>query len=263
MSSTFGLVVALAAEARALLGPGRFRGEPWPQRSIRPGEDIEILCLLSGPGLARAEQTSRRLVELGADVLLGLGVSGGLDPALVPGELVLASAVWQARGGTAPALVWEAPAAHAEVLDDLRRAGIPARLGPVLSVDRPAARPEDKLRLHQSCGALVVDMESAAVAAVAREHALPFLCLRAVCDPQGRAIPAEFGEVLDESGGVRLLAVLGKLIKRPSLFRELLRMSRDFETALGALGRAFRLPVRQALPGILRRTRQNAAGPAE
>jgi nucleoside phosphorylase len=250
---TLGLVIALSAEARVLLGPGRFRSGPdgsLPLRRVRLESDLEILCLLCGPGPARAERATRELAACGAHALACLGVSGGLSPELVPGELILADAVWRAAESAAPETVWQAAQTQDETLAVLRRAGLAVRVGPVLGADRPVTSPEAKLALHRSCGALAVDMESAAAARTARELGLPFLCLRAVCDPQSRAIPPEIDEVLDASGNVRLLAVLGRLIRRPSLFRELARMSRDFEAALAALGQAFRLLGREVLPGL-------------
>ena len=66
-----GIVCGMVSEARAL---GRWADDP------------RIAIAVSGARPGRAE--ARRLVAEGCRALISWGVAGGLDPALVPGEVV-------------------------------------------------------------------------------------------------------------------------------------------------------------------------------
>jgi 4-hydroxy-3-methylbut-2-en-1-yl diphosphate reductase len=96
----------------------------------------------------------RRSSRFHGDSLDGLvvaGVAGGLAPTLQAGDVVVASEV---RG---PDGAWPSPSAPM-LAAQLRRAGLPVHIGPVLSTDHLVAGQERK-RLAAT-GALAVDMES-------------------------------------------------------------------------------------------------------
>lgn len=62
---------------------------------------------------------------------------------------------------------------------------------PVVGVDRLAATPADKANLRRVTGALLVDMESHALAAVAAAKGVPFAVVRGVSDGPGHELPPQ------------------------------------------------------------------------
>ncbi len=77
------------------------------------------------------------------------------------------------------------------------------RIGPVVSVSVVVCRAEDKRALGLVSGAAALDMESAALALVAREKAVPFVVLRTISDLAGEDLPLDFNLFLRPTGWMR------------------------------------------------------------
>ncbi|MCW5731046.1 MAG: phosphorylase [Alphaproteobacteria bacterium] len=216
-----GIVTGLASEAA-------IARRLWP--------DALIGCAASRPEKAMAE--AARLADAGAGALLSFGIAGGLEPGLAPGTLVVATEI-VTEDGRHPC--------HPALRDWLRALLPEARLAPVFGSDRPAASEADKASLRAR-GAFAVDMESAAVAAIASRRGLPFAVLRAIADPAERALPAAALDAVDDNGRPAIGRVLRALLRRPGDLPALLRLGRDSRLAHrsleGLFGRAgLRLPV--------------------
>lgn len=249
MERALGLVVALAAEGRALLGPFgwiRDRGRRILRRRLPDGTGL--LCARSGVGAERALSAARWLIDEGVTALAVMGVSGGLDPALGSGDLVVAETVFE-YGGTASGDAWNTDAGRAGLLyATLAAEGLPVRRGAVIAATRAVLTAEGKGPLHDRSGALAVDMESAAVARAASERGLPLVVLRAVCDTADQSVPRELLDCLDGGGCVLPSVLFRNLARRPSLARDLVRTGRAFSAALASLDRAWRAQNRAGLP---------------
>lgn len=251
MESALGLVFALPAESRALVGPfGWIRAGELSVRRARLPDGTGLLCARSGVGAERAASAARWLAAEGATALSIIGVSGGLDPALRPGDLVVADAVL-ASGGAAAGRRPADPDRSLLLYEALSAEGLRVRRGAVISASRPVSSSEAKRDLHDRCAALAVDMESAAVASAAAERNLPLIVLRAVCDAADQSVPDDFLVSLDEDGSVRPSVLLRRLAGRPSLVGDLVRVERGFSAALTALRCAWRVLVRAGLPARL------------
>jgi 4-hydroxy-3-methylbut-2-en-1-yl diphosphate reductase len=149
------LVLApLALEARAVRS-----GAPWAR--------VERV----GMGPKRASKSAELLDHGAGAAVLIAGFCGALDPALEPGDVVLASEV---RGPTGTTICSD-PAILAGVL---RRGGLRVHVGPVASSQRLVLR--DRRRALHRTGALAVDMESAWLAPAAQGQ--PLVTLRVVVD---------------------------------------------------------------------------------
>src|SRR5205823_2924392 len=108
------------------------------------------------------------------------GTGGGLTPDLRPGDLVVATEVTDETGRTAATVSPSAPLLAGE----LRRAGLPARAGRVVTTSR-IAHGRDTGRLAAD-GFLVADLESAHLAAAAGDR--PVAVVRAVSDTPQRPL---------------------------------------------------------------------------
>jgi len=253
MNRSIGLVVALNAEASALIGRGRWQygeGCPFRQFPLTETGSTRLMVARSGMGPENAETASRWLIEEGVGALGVSGVSGGLTPELGPGDLILADAVIQAAGDRFRQ-VWKEGAGFAETAyEALTEGSVPVYRGPIISVRKPVLSSSHKASLFIESKALAVDMESAAVASVARTAGRPFFALRAVCDAAGRSISEDLFRCIDQKGDPRLFRLLRMVLRHPAMIFELLRMKRDFGTALANLRGAWNVTMREILPSL-------------
>lgn len=236
-----GMVVALPAEARALLGRCRWtrQGEFALATAVGPG-GAQSLWARCGVGGDRAGAAAAFLLERGVTHLGIVGVSGGLDPDLSSGQLVLARDVVDEDGNR-----WPTDTGLSMTLAPC--CGSDFRIGSILTTREPILSVAEKAARHASCRALAVDMESAAVARIAAAAGLPFFALRAICDSASRPVPSELFELVDDFGRPRPARLATTLLRHPSLIAALLHMQRDFGCALRAMGEAFRNMQRLSL----------------
>ncbi|WP_239988789.1 phosphorylase family protein [Paramagnetospirillum kuznetsovii] len=180
---------------------------------------------------AKAEALARSLIEQGAHALISIGIAGGLDPALNPGDMVVGSGVQVDGGVVETDSVWKCRLLSA----------IPfSRSGLVHGSDTAVGGVRGKRDLFAQ-GAMIVDMESGAVARVAAKAGVPLAVLRAVADPAGRALPISAMAGLDAEGNPRIAAVLAGLARRPWELPGLIRVGLDSQAALSALRDALKI----------------------
>jgi 4-hydroxy-3-methylbut-2-enyl diphosphate reductase len=153
------MLAPMSLEARAVRA-----GAPWAQ--------VERV----GIGRRRAAR-SGVAAERGRAVVVA-GFCGALDPALEPGDVVLAS---ELRDPAGEPVQTADPTILAGVL---RRGGLRVHVGPIASSER-IVRGERRRELSRT-GALAVDMESAWLAPAV--HDRPFLTLRVVLDTASREL---------------------------------------------------------------------------
>ncbi|HEX5327140.1 MAG TPA: hypothetical protein VFW75_10775 [Acetobacteraceae bacterium] len=207
-TGSLGIVVGLAAEARM---------------ARRLGGMIAI----GGGTAAGARVAVRGLAERAATALLSFGLAGGLDPALRPGTILVPEAIL-VDGRLLPT----DPA-----LCRMLGGTTPHRL---LGADRIIADPGAKQARWRETGCAAVDLESGAVASVARECGLPFVVLRVICDPADRALPPAAVAALGAEGAVVLGRVLASLARRPGQLVALVALGTDAARARHALLRRVR-----------------------
>jgi hopanoid-associated phosphorylase len=166
-----------------------------------------------------------QLIAQGCDALLSFGIGGGLDPELAPGSLILAETVICPDGSLHTT---DRPWRN-RLYQTL--APLEPIMGVVVGSDVALSGPTAKRLLRQKTGAILVDMESQAVAKAASAHGLPFMVLRAVADPAWRGLPQSALVGLDEAGNPRISAVLGQLLRRPWELPALIRLGLDSRAA--------------------------------
>jgi adenosylhomocysteine nucleosidase len=187
------------------------------------------LTYCAGASAERAYEGACALAAEGAVALLSIGIAGGLDAALRPGDVVLPDIIIGAPAGPRTACVeW-----HAAVMQEMPKAAI----GALLAAQQPVRTVAEKAALRAASGALAIDMESGAVAEAADEAELPFLALRIIADPADRAIPQAALHGIAPDGSRRPWAVLRELIMHPADLPPLIRLARDSDAALRQLRR--------------------------
>ena len=153
----------------------------------------------TGMGPRRAARGARLA---GGGAVLIAGFCGALDPDLEPGDVVLAS---ELRGPTGTTVCPD-PAVLAGVL---RRGGLRVRVGPIASSQRLVVR--ERRRQLQRTGALVVDMESAWLAAATQ--AQPLVTLRVVLDTHRQELHRPLRTVAGAAIAYRVLRRASALVE--------------------------------------------------
>jgi hopanoid-associated phosphorylase len=199
------------------------------ERRLAVGPLIETICSGGSPARLRASLDQLRPAYR---AVISFGMAGGLDPVLVPGDVVLASGVlagdksWPTDPDILRAWVRRGPFGVRRVVQ-----------AEITGVEAPVLTSAEKARLHAATGGAVADMESHVAAAYAAAHGIPFAVLRAVCDPPDRTLPSLVTKALRPDGGVDLPGLLRLLLRRPHHMSALSRLARDSSAALTSLRR--------------------------
>lgn len=222
-----GVVCALAAEARHLGFPTR-RGQP-----LGPlmGLDDGTLVAVSGMGLVAAAASARALIQAGARALVSWGMAGGLDPALRPGAIFLPSEVIPVAGaGIQAASPWRERVADA-IRAQLAPQENPILSGKLLTSATAIGSLAEKSKLFRQTGAAAVDMESMAIAEIARASDIPFLAMRVIVDSASDALPRAVTAAANSQGHLKIWRLLGTLAREPTELAPLLRLARRYRAA--------------------------------
>jgi len=151
----------------------------------------------------------------GASAIIVAGFTGGLDPALSVGDVVLDP--WPASLTT-------------------RLACVPGRIHTTQTIIIDRA---EKARLFACTGARVVDMEHDVVRA-ALKQSVPLYGVRAVIDTANESLPPSLERMVDPRGRSRALATVMQVVYRPATLHSLLvfaqrscRVGRSLGAAVG------------------------------
>jgi adenosylhomocysteine nucleosidase len=236
--SVVGIVSALAVEARHLGPAVQRRGA---LASLADG----TLLAVSGIGGRAAARGARALIDAGARALISWGMAGGLDPALAAGTIFLPSEVIS-RDGTAlmTARYWR------ERLSVALAAHRPVACGKLLTSPRALGSIADKAAAFRDTGAAAVDMESLAVAEVARSHELPFIAVRVIVDTAEDILPRAVMAAACSSGRLPIGRLLASLARSPGDLAALIRLLSRYRVARRSLGAVAHAgtPARHAFP---------------
>ncbi len=215
----------MAAERRELEGLLVHVGEAtkphWPLDFARlgrlNGEPAAIVANGPGPKLAGAAVDMVKMRQT-VDRLISIGFCGGLHPSLHACDIFAATEVV----GVMPALL---PSSQK-----------PFKTGKLLSIDRVVSTAMEKAELGRA-GADAVEMEAAAVAARAKQYAIPFYAVRVVTDTCEEDFPLDFNRMRSRDGRFSRASILAAALGRPAtIFPELLKLNKTTKRAAQALG---------------------------
>ncbi len=227
-----GVVCGLQSEATAV------------RRGLTNFHGTRVEVGVSGANADRAAGIAADFQKAGCVGLLSVGVSGGLDPSLRPGDLVVTGDVYAAPEGTArmasngrePGPFQLIEHAHRD-LSRLAKTPSNAQAAPILGVDKIIQSADEKAKLFAQTGAIAVDMESHAVARIAARHGLAFLAIRGIADPASRALPPAAMNAVAPDGSTRIMTTLLECAKAPGQFPALLQLGSESNKALATLRR--------------------------
>jgi len=206
-----------------------------------------VAWCVSGAGSQAATLATQLLIDGHRPRLIAsAGFAGGLCPSISRGSIVYPTRVLRVRADMTVAetlpltdIQPEATFPNPVMMHD------PSRMTSLVSVDHVVYTAAEKLRLFNSTGALVVDMESFSVAS--RSHAAGLRCasVRVVSDASEQDLPPEIGRLVQPQSAMRRVgAALAAIGRRPRAAADMWRLWEhaviDGKTLAGALERLCR-----------------------
>jgi len=190
---------ATAVEAGAVRKKIRITGQQrFPDALVTKGalRGREIALVETGVGPRRAKQAARRIIDqLNPSYIVLLGAAGATDPVLKLGDIVIVEQILRKEGpihDTARAGVSSVYCCHAGLNTAAQQVLVRSGLRPVtcncLTVERFVHLREKKDWIHKTFNAGVIEMESAAMAAVLAAAHVPFINVRVISDTAGKSI---------------------------------------------------------------------------
>ena len=191
-------------------------------------DDIQVR--VSGANSDRAERVAETLVKEGCGVLLSYGFSGGIDPKLVPGDLIIADRVFSEYDH-----IFFASEEWRHKIIDLQPLGKTVHTGPVVGLDFMLHSVCQKAEAYMKYSALAVDMESHRVGLVAKKYDIPFLVIRTVLDSARMTVPNSIASVIDCKGDTNYFSMILNLGKNPRDILDLLVLVKCYHLAFNKL----------------------------
>ena len=214
-----GILTGLASELRLILKTAAITPPP--------------IYACAGSDPVRARREAGRLIAEGAEALISFGLAGGLISRLRPGHIVLAEKTIL-PGGRAIEMDKEWAG---RLLRLSSGSGLAIEAGAIAGSDRIIPTPDEKHALAAQTGALIVDMQTHALAEAAEAARVPALAIRAVSDPADQAVSRIARVAVRPDGEVKTMKVLGMLCAAPWELPALLNLRRGQAAAFAALGR--------------------------
>ncbi|MFZ5556198.1 MAG: hypothetical protein ACOZDY_05665 [Pseudomonadota bacterium] len=197
----------------------------------RPGGGARLH--LGGAGPVAARRAAIAALRDGADALLSWGFAAGLDPRLPAGTLVIADELVDEAGARlTPDAAWSG-----WLLEQIS-ARVDPRAAALAETSIPLLDSAQKSALRDRTGAAVADMESVAIARVARDAGVAFAALRAVSDAADRTVPVAALAALGPGGSLDLRALGAATLRHPRDMLALVRLAPAFAAARRALREA-------------------------
>jgi len=184
-------------------------------------DDIRVVICEAGTGFARARKATQAMIDAHSpDWVLSCGFSGALLTEMKVGQIVVADSIVDQHGQ------------HIELdlhLTSDAESGL--YVGRLLTSDHMVRTVAQKQELRQQHEAIAVDMESLAVAQVARETATGFMAVRVISDDMSADLPPEVLSIMGNTGAVRIGAALTSVVKRPESFKDMMQLRKNAQAA--------------------------------
>lgn len=182
--------------------------------------DRDVVALLTGMGMDRAETRARHLLEHhDVEHVIVIGIAGGIGAHLAIGDVVVPEVVIDRRDG---------------------REVVPTPPGPItpagrlLSGDEFVKDPVQLARFRDD-GAYAIDMETAAIGRVCEDEGVPWSVFRGISDDAfDPAVNDQILALNRADGRPDLAAVAGFVARDPRRIRLLARLGRDLTKATNA-----------------------------
>jgi adenosylhomocysteine nucleosidase len=93
------------------------------------------------------------------------------------------------------------------------------------------ATAQNKKQLHSKTNAIAVDMETIAIAKIAKLNNLPFIAIRTIADPVDMDLPKAINHALNSEGDIVLAKLLLFIAQHPAEIPGLIKLGMHFNAA--------------------------------
>jgi len=189
-----------------------------------------IVLAYSGAGADNARKASELLIAQNATRLISWGCAAALSETLKPGDLILADNLI-ASDNTQISIRSDWHRYTKNLLSNTLK----VHTGSLAESNNIVAAAQDKKHLHTKTGAVALDMETVAIAKVARQSNLPFLAIRAIADPVAMDLPKAINHSLNNQGDIVLSQLLLYVTRHPAELPGLIKLGLHFNAAKNTL----------------------------
>jgi adenosylhomocysteine nucleosidase len=194
----------------------------------------DIILVRSGVGRQRAKDATLQIIDrFKPRVLISTGYAGAVQPGLNVGDLVIANTIIEEIKG-------QKQSPDSDWLD--RAIGIPSPngvktiVGGLLTVDTVIHTAAIKHELGKKYGVQAVEMETSAIAKVAREKGLPLLSLRVISDRLDQEL-IDSSSFLGSDGEISTLKAGWYVLSHPGSIRNALSLRNQTQVATKVMTR--------------------------
>jgi len=227
------VLAPMRQELRPLLRPLALRRVHSDSNALFSGAlgELQIVAAITGIGMRAGAQAAERVLDSGrVDHLVVVGIAGGIGSRVAIGDLVVPERVIDLASG----------AEHRPA-----RTGDATPRGTLVTSDRLIVDAEEIAGLADG-GAIAIDMETAAIAAVCERRGCAWSVFRAISDRAGdAAIDLDVLSLAGSDGRPELRALARYLLARPRRLFDLARLARG-------MTRATRVAASAALEALAR-----------
>ena len=189
----------------------------WARKGTWKHRDVLLQANGAGPTQSAAAARAGGV----AAAIINTGFCGALDSALTIGDVIVADKVFfSTQMFECRSVITSARCHH----------------GAICSSARIVATAEEKSQLRRT-GAIAVEMEAGGIAPYAKEHGIPFFCVRSVSDLADESFSNDFNAALGPDGRFRVGRLIGSALLQPHRrFPELIRLKQRCDLAAERLG---------------------------
>jgi len=216
-----GIITALLPEAACLS-----KEAITPESCTRLDNNFSLY--VCGMGAERATVAAQSMLKAGMDLLVSWGTAGAVAPHLHSGDLCVPEAILSYDGTVyQTAKHW-----RSAVANKLVDCPCDIYLGQMADSMRVLTTAEEKAGINErNKSVIAVDMESAAIAAVASAGEKPFIVIRVICDAASTVIPDIAIQITDAFGRVQYEKLAHQIITRPWQVPNLIRLAHGYRQA--------------------------------
>ncbi len=185
-----------------------------------------ILVTHSGTGPDNALNAALRLLEKGCSKLISWGCAAGLAEGLSAGDLCLPKQlITENQQHISVHTEWRQQTVC--LLDGLQ----PIHSGPLSTSSSIISSSRKKKVIHQSTGAIALDMESTAIARIAEQEQIPCLVIRVIADTVDMNLPTAITKSMDGKGEINNNKLALNIITNPLQIPDLIKLGLHFQNA--------------------------------